>query len=321
MRKLLLLLVFMGAPAGADVADAIKEQVTPGYDLFAGTTADLAQAAVGSCDPAVLRPLWNAAFDAWLGVSHLRMGPIEHEGRGMAIAFWPDPKGLGWKQQRALMAGDPGLLQPEAFAQQSVAARGLFALERLLYPSEALASDPCPLIAATSADLARMAAEVRAEWGAYADLVHTAGTAGNSAFLTEAEAKQAFFTQLASALEFDADQRLGRPLGSFDKPRPERAEAILSGRSQRNLLLSLQALRRFADALSPNLPQSDAAFDRVIAQVEALQDPSFAGVADPSERLKLEIVQQNLSSLRQVVLAELGGQMGVDIGFNSADGD
>lgn len=321
MRKLLLLMAFMAGPVRADVADAIKDQLTPGYDHFAAASADLAQASAGSCDPAVLRPLWNAAFDAWLGVSHFRMGPVEEDGRGMAIAFWPDPKGLGWKQQRALMAGDPGLLGPEVFAHQSVAARGLFALERLLYPAEKLASDPCPLIAATSADLARMASEVQAEFSAYADLVLTAGAAGNSAFLTEAEAKQALFTQLASALEFDADQRLGRPMGSFDKPRPERAEAVLSARSQRNLLLSLQALRRFADALSTNLPLSDAAFDRVIGLVETLDDPAFAGAGDPSGRLKLEIVQQNLSSLRQVVLAELGGQMGVDIGFNSADGD
>ena len=327
MRKTLALLALLAAPLStgpvqADVAEALRDHILPGYAGFAGAAAELAQAAEGSCDPQVLRPAWNAAFDAWMGVSHLHLGPVEKDGRGLAIAFWPDPKGLGWKHQQALMAGDPAALEPGPFADQSVAARGLFGLERLLYPAGDLPADPCPLIRATAADLARMAAEVQQDWQAgFADVLLTAGAEGNTAYLTADEARQALFTQLATALEFDADQRLGRPLGSFDRPRPERAEAAASGRSLRNLVLSLRALRDFARTLSPELPQSMAAFDRAIALAEALEDPALAGVADPSGRLKVEIVQQSVRSLRQAVIAELGGRLGVSVGFNSADGD
>lgn len=327
MRKTLALLAFLAAPLStgpvqADVADALHDHILPGYAGFAEAAGELAQAAEASCDPQVLRPAWNAAFDAWMGVSHLHLGPVEEDGRGLAIAFWPDPKGLGWKHQQALMAGDPAALEPEAFADQSVAARGLFGLERLLYPAGDLPADPCPLIRATAADLARMAEEVQAGWqDGFAEVLLTAGEAGNATYLTTEEAKQALFTQLATALEFDADQRLGRPLGTFDKPRPERAEAAASGRSLRNLLLSLQALRGFAQTLSPDLPQSMAAFDRAITLAEALEDPVFAGVADPSGHLKVEILQQSVRALRQAVIAELGGQLGVSVGFNSADGD
>lgn len=322
MRKILCMMLFLAAPAQADVAGAVRDEILPGYAGFAAATAALAEEAAGSCDRAVLRPMWNAAFDAWLQVAHLRMGPVEEDGRGLAIAFWPDPKALGWKHQQALMAGDPAALAPAVFADQSVAARGLFGLERLLYPPGDLPGDPCPLIRATTADLARMAAEVQAGWDdGYAQTVLTAGAAGNAAFLTEAEAKQALFTQLATALEFDSDQRLGRPLGTFDKPRPERAEAIASGRSLRNLQLSLQALKEFALALSPDLPQSLAAFDKAIALAGRLDDPTFAGVAEPQGWLKVQILQQTLQALRQTVVTELGGQLGVDVGFNSADGD
>ena len=327
MRKTLVLLMLLATPlstepAQADVAGALRDHILPGYAGFADATAALAGAAEGSCDPAVLRPAWNDAFDAWMAVSHLHLGPVEEGGRGLAIAFWPDPKGLGWKHQQALMTGDPAVLEPESFADQSVAARGFFALERLLYPAADLPADPCPLIRATTADLARIAAEVQAGWqDGFADVLLTAGAEGNTTYLTGGEARQALFTQLATALEFDADQRLGRPLGTFDRPRPERAEAVASGRSLRNLVLSLQALRGFTLALSPDLPKSTAAFDRAIAQAEALDDPVFAGVADPSGHLKVEILQQSIRSLRQVVLAELGGQLGVTVGFNSADGD
>ena len=322
MRKTLALLAFLATPAQADVAGALNDHILPGYAGFAEAAGDLAQAAETSCDPQVLRPAWNAAFDAWMQVSHLHLGPVEEDGRGLAIAFWPDPKGLGWKHQQARMAGDPTALEPAAFADQSVAARGVFGLERLLYPAGGLPADPCPLVRATAADLARMAGEVQAGWqDGFAEVLLTAGEAGNTTYLTAEEAKQALFTQLATALEFDADQRLGRPLGTFDKPRPERAEAVASGRSLRNLLLSLQALRDFTQTLSPDLPQSLAAFDRAIARAEALEDPIFAGVADPSGHLKVEILQQSIRSLRQAVIAELGGQLGVSVGFNSADGD
>jgi predicted lipoprotein len=93
--------------------------------------------------------------------------------RGLAIHFWPDPKGLGWKAQRALLTGDPAALQPEAFAQQSIAARGLPALERLLYPAEALPADPCTLILATADDMARVATELDQGWGPFDGLLLT----------------------------------------------------------------------------------------------------------------------------------------------------
>ncbi len=116
-----------------------------------------------------------------MAVAHLRLGPVEEEGRVLAIAFWPDPKALGTKAQMALLTGDPAALTPEHFPEQSVAARGLTGLERLLYPADPLPADPCALIRATTADLARMAAGIEADWrGGYADVLLTAGEPGNT---------------------------------------------------------------------------------------------------------------------------------------------
>jgi predicted lipoprotein len=318
MWKWVAFAMVLAGPVRADVAEAVRDHVLPGYARFAEAAGALA--AVETCDPEALRPRYQAAFDAWMGVSHLHLGPVEEDGRGLAIAFWPDPKGLGWKHQQALLAG--GALDTAGFAEQSVAARGFFALERLLYPVGELQVDPCPLIRATTGDLARVAGEVRDGWSTgYGDLLLTAGAEGNGVFLTADEARQALFTQLVTGLEFDADARLGRPLGTFERPLPERAEAVASGRSLRNLVLSLEALKGLAVALSGDVPKSLAAFDAAIAAAEGLGDPVFAGVADPGGRLKVEILQQKVRALREVVIAELGGQLGVDVGFNSADGD
>ncbi len=322
MRTLLALLILAtpaASPVAADTADVVQDHIRPGYAAFDDAAARLA--AVDSCDPTLLRPAFQASYDAWLAVEHLHFGPAEAEGRSLAILFWPDPKGMGQKAQTALLTGDPNALTIEAMAQQSVAARGLSGLERLLYPAKDLPADPCPLIEATANDLARMAEVLASDWGPYGDSLLTAGQSGNTTFLTPHEATQALFTQLATGLEFVADRRIGRPLGTFDKPRPDLAEGYASGRSLANITVSLQALRGLAATLSPDSAKTLAAFDHAIGLARALNDPNLDGIADPQGWLKLEILQQAVHTTRDAAVAELGPALGVELGFNSQDGD
>jgi uncharacterized protein len=319
MWRMIILSLMSAVPAMADVASVVNDQIRPGYKRFASATAALA--AVESCAPADLQPAYQSAFDAWMAVAHLHLGPGEDKGRSLAIAFWPDPKGLGAKAQRGLMLGDATDLTPERFAEQSVAARGLMGLERLLYPADPWPADPCPLIHATADDLARMAADIDAGWKDYGDALIHAGQAGNTQYLSEDEAKQELLTQLVAGLEYLADERIGRPLGSFDKPYPTRAEARLAGRSLRNVQLSLAALRDLATGLVPGSPATGAAFDRAMKLAEDLNDPILAGVADPQTRLKVEILQQAIWAARDAAISELAPALGVELGFNAADGD
>ena len=309
----------LAAPATADTAAVVQDHIRPGYAAFA-KAAD-ALAAIDSCDTATLTPAFHATYDAWMGVADLHLGPSEEQGRSLAILFWPDPKGLGAKAQKALLAADPATLSPDAMALQSVAARGLSGLERLLYPAETPTSDACPLIHATADDLARMADALTQDWGPFGDLLLTAGKPGNPRFLSGDEGSQALFTQLATGLEFVADRRIGRPLGSFDKPRPDLAEGTASGRPLANITLSLQALRGLAEGLSPDSAKTLAAFDRALALALALDDPTLAGIADPQGWLKLEILQQAVHSTRDTAIAEIGPALGVTLGFNALDGD
>jgi uncharacterized protein len=318
MRALLLTLLLC-SPAAADTAAVVQDHIRPGHAAFAAAAGALA--ANDSCDVTTLTPGFHAAYDAWMGIAHLHLGPSEENGRSLAILFWPDPKGLGAKVQRALLTGDPALISPAALAQQSVAARGLAGLERLLYPAEPLPADPCPLIQATADDLARMADDLAQEWGPYGELLLSAGQPGNPRFLSAEEATQALFTQLAAGLEYIADRRLGRPLGTFDKPRPDLAEGRASARALQNVILSLKALRDLSSDLSPDSEKTLAAFDHAIALAEDLDDPAFARLADPQGWLKVEILQQSVRAARDTAIAEIGPALGVTLGFNSADGD
>ena len=313
------LALLLTTPALADTAKVVTDQARPGYAAFDDTAARLAD--IESCDPEALRPAFQATYDAWMAIEHLHLGPAEEDGRSLAILYWPDPKGTGAKAQAALLKADPGTLTTDGMAQQSVAARGLSGLERLLYPAEPLAADPCPLIQVTVDDLARQAEVLSSGWDTFGDELMTAGEPGNTRFLKPDEATQALFTQLATGLEFVADRRIGRPLGTFDKPRPDLAEGHASGRAMANITLSLQALRGLAASLSPESAKTLAAFDHAISLAQAMNDPTLDGIADPQVWLKLQILQQAVFSTRDSVIADLGPALGVGLGFNAQDGD
>lgn len=321
--KHLLALALVALPTGlsAGVSTVVSEHILPAHARFAVATQELVSA-TEACEPAEMRAGYQTAFDAWMGVSHIQFGPIEAEGLSLAIAFWPDPKNQTEKAlARLIAAEDPAVGDPAQFAEVSVAAQGFMALESLLYTEREDSAYICALIRAVAGQLARNAARIDALWrGAHAEALRRPGAEGT--YRSQAEAQRVLYTALSTGLEFLHDQRLGRPLGTFDRPRPKRAEARRSGRSLRNVTLSLRALRDLAVALAgPDLPKSQAAFADALARAEALEDPALQGVADPAQRFRVEVVQQGVAAIRRAVAEEIGAALGVRAGFNALDGD
>lgn len=331
----LMLAVPFASPLAADpLNDALQRAVNthtvPAVERFAGASLALSYTVADNCLPEAVKPAYNAAFDAWMGLQHLHMGPVEANGRILAIAFWPDKKGLIPRTLSGYIADeDPVIDDPEAFAQASIAVRGLFALEYMLYDDQfdgyEDGSYSCHLVQAIAHDLGRMGQAIEAEWTAddgFALTLLLAGEAPHPLYLSRMESVQALYTMLTSALEVTRDQRIGRPIGTFEKPRPARAEAYRSERSQRNVELILMATRDLARKLAPGeMPLSEAAFEKTIALVEELDDPAFAGVADPMGRLKVEIIGQNITTILGHLANEVGAPLGVSAGFNASDGD
>lgn len=327
-----LLLAAAAAAHAGERADAILDRhVLPGMQRLAEEGRALQAAAAEDCAATSedLRAAYQAMFDAWIGVSHLRFGPAETDGRGFALAFWPDSRGATPKTLASLIAAaDPVVETPEGFATVSVAGRGIYALELLLYdPAFAGMGAPayrCTLIRVVAADIAATAAALAGDWtGRYAALMRDPGASGP--YQNDAEVLQEFFKALLAGIEVNADLRLGRPMGGIDRPRPLRAEARRSGRSLRNLVLSLQALRALSELLAAGDPdlvaRMNAAFDHALDRASRLDDPVFSGVATPQGRLRVEVVQQAVQAIRAEANEYLGPSLGVAAGFNALDGD
>ena len=316
----------LAAPARADVAGALDGHILPGFARFAQTAEDLARSAQADCRPQAMAPGFHATADAWMAVADLRLGPSETG--ALSVAFWPDTRGSTPRSLSQLIADqDPIGTDPRAYADVSIAARGVLALDMLLFDPQfagyAPGSYACTLAATIAADLAMQARALSEGWsGPFAQTLLTAGEGGNTTFLTPHEALRALYTQVLTSLEFTADTRLGLPMGSFADPRPLRAEARRSGRSLRHVLLAAQSAHALASALADRpLPQGDAALARLVAAADAVADPGFQDLADPSARLKLEILQQDVRRLRAAIEAEVGTPLGILPGFNAQDGD
>lgn len=318
-------------PSGKIVESVVTDHILSGFSNLAEQTARLEATAQADCTPSsnALRASYGEAFDAWVSVSHLRFGPTEVDDRAFALAFWPDSRSATPRTLASLIAEqDAVAANAESYADVSIAARGFYAMEFLLFDAATIESaDPgylCTLVQTVAADIAASSAAIAQDWATeYADKLLTPTPEGT--YRSDAEVLQELFKTLTTGLEFTSDTRLGRPLGTYDNPRPTRAEAWRSARSARHVALSLDSLRDLALRLSADnsdlSTQLTREFDTAIAQVAGLDDPAFAGVAEPQSRLRIEVVQQSVDAIRATVRDELGPTLGVASGFNALDGD
>jgi predicted lipoprotein len=335
MRRFVLAVTIAVAPiaglAQPSITDIVDAHILPRFDALMQETEALRDAAMQNCDPNSnnLRDTYNIAFDAWISASHLRFGPTEVDDRAFALAFWPDSRGATPRALAGLIANeDPIAATPDAYSDVSIAARGFYALEFLLYDDVLMqtgsAEYHCTLVQTISADIAATSAAINDDWlTRYVDVIQSPDP--DAPYRSDEEVLQELLRALSAGLEFTEGSRLGRPLGTFDRPRPTRAEAQRSGRSALHVLRSLISLQDLAAHLAADdveLSQMlNTQFVTAIEKLTALNDPTFQGVATPQSRLKIEVLQQAVGTIRTTVQTELGPTLGVAAGFNSLDGD
>lgn len=334
MRHLLLSAVLvLPVPAMADPAsvlsNAVQGYIQPGFADLATSSAQMATTAEAHCaasDPE-LRTAFGAAWDDWIEMSHLRFGPTEVDNRAFALGFWPDSRGAIPKTLARLVAdGDPAVNDPAEFAQISVAARGFTAMEFLLFDPAFAEDSPylCDLRQAVAQDIAATTAAISDDWsGAYGAAFLSYGP--DSSMRDETESLRALYGAIVTGLEFTKDARLGRPMGTFDRPRPTRAEAWRSGRTVRHIRLSLEGTAALADVLAGEETEVAAGmaaeYDRARLAIDRLQDPVLADVTEPSGWLRAEVVSQTVAGASLGVQNGIGVYYDLSAGFNALDGD
>ncbi len=278
----------------------------------------------GSMD--TVKTAFRTTWLAWAPLDAYQFGPIETQGAALTVNFFPDKKGFVSRALRASSKlSEADQANPAVIAKRSAATQGLPAIERLIYDSDA----PCPLLVGITGNLAGLSSALYDGWfadGGWADLVRTAGP-DNPIYLTDAEFTKQIYTALGFSILRLKEHRLGRPLGTFERAFPKRAEAWRSGLTNEIINAQLAGMiaildRGFAGDLFPPTRTGIVQLIRdAQTRVTKIGAPIKDAVEDPTMRVRIEGVQSKLVYLQQQLDQDVAPELGVQTGFSAGDGD
>jgi len=334
LAALLIGLAATAAPARAIDHDALREDILSVLERqfggFRAATAALSAAAERYCGGDAPRAEYEAAFrDAWLAWAPLdsyQFGPIEQSGAALTVNFWPDKKNFVGRALRDLLS-QPEAAQrdPATVAAGSAAAQGLPAIEMLLFTE----APECPAVIGISGNLSALAAGLYDGWFGEAGWAGIARTAGpdNPVYLSPDEFTKTVYTALDFGLTRIADARLGRPLGTYERSFPTRAEAWRSGLTNQIVGAQLSGIAEmarhgFEGAVPPDeIDELLAVMDQTQARLDAIGVPLAEAVEDPMTRIRVEGLQTQVQHLKTKLAQDIGPILEVETGFSAADGD
>ncbi len=328
------------ASASADraelVAGIVAGHVVPRYEVLKTKTADLERVANAACTAGrsptedEVQSAYRHALNAWMGVQHLRLGPVAVDDRLYRFQYWPDKHGQGGRQMRRLLAG-PVEQIPDVrrIGETSVAVQGFPALERLLFSNTPETDDQrakiCKLATSITRNLVSMSANALGEWRQFKPD-------------DAQEAISQIVRGVVEQLQIIANLKLVRPMGkSAKKARPRRAESWRSEASLGNIRENFDALKELIDGagawkgLRPALatsPEQTGALDALSqnlsygSEVIGKHGLSLAkSVRQDDGRKFVTFLIAHTEGVRDLVVDNVAPALGVNLGFNEQDGD
>ncbi len=327
------------------VSNALTKNVLlPAYAAWEQSSQQLAGSAEAYCagtqDLEQARTSFLTAQTAWAALQPLQIGPLTEGNRSWQVQFWPDKKNLVARQVENLLKSKPQL-QPSDLEQASVVVQGLSAYEYVLFDqaidlAQAASKERyCPLLISIGQHQKQLAGAVFQEWQDADGISAQLESFPNSRYADAAEANADILRAQVLGLDM-LKKKLGVPLGIQSKniAQPYQAESWRSGASLINLSAGVASakhiwqgqpepgLRSLLSADQQKLiEQIDAAYATTQQQLAALQKPMHALLAGDSVRAQLTELYQSLDKLQRLHASELAKALGVQLGFNSHDGD
>lgn len=323
----------------------LSNYIEPATNRFLGATetlrTELHQACSGGASSTTPRmtKAFNDVVLAWSGLSFLRFGPLVQDNRYERIFFWPDPRGLVYKQTASLLKENTPRTAQDV-SSHSVAVQGLPALEYLLFAQGGLVqqqaiegSARCDLAGAIAANLQNQAQLLKRQWSSHGDFGKLFVEPGqtNPVYRTSIEVNNELIKAVSTGLQFVMQVQLAPALRSEQQAVDVRrlpfwrsgvSPSYVSGQFQgmKQLILAANYQQTtsehswIVDALASELERAAQVSKRLaIADQQRMQQgPLYQGLHLAS------LVATNAKSLLEQDLAPV---LGVSIGFNALDGD
>lgn len=333
--------------------DLVHVVILPTLSDVAARSADLDTSAEAlSADPtaeslAAAQATWRGARAPWRSSDAFAFGPVETEGLGAVIDWWPAKADT---IEEKIAAG--GAIDPAYVESLGTSAKGFMALEYLLFDSTngdaavlaQLTGDPAATrrayVAALAEDLAGKTGALHAAWaedqGNYAGELLLAGE-GSAAFGSQ----KAAVDELVNQMVFRADNvvnKIGKPAGKSNggTPVPDAEESPRSDSSLADMLASLAGIQSVYDGTyagndgmgvgdlvrARNAQVDDRvheAFADAKAKIEAIPPPFRTAVT--AHTAEVDAAWESARTLKRALATEVVSVLGSTLRFNDADGD
>ncbi|SEG84340.1 imelysin family protein [Marinobacterium lutimaris] len=327
--------------------ETIEQDILPAYARFAEQTEALQSTTAALCSAADAEHLQQAqdafiaAQNAWQGISAVQFGPVQFLMRNYSIQYWPDRKSIGRRQlQSTLQMPADTQFDQEFFHQASVSIKGFPALEQLLFSEDALdklnrEGVDCRLTAAIATNVNEMAQGIYSDWQSSSEEMLSQESSSDDDEESSSDVPELsvnLMKSLVEPIELIRDTKLLAVLGrGAEATYPHRAESWLSEQSLANIRTNLDAAHALYTGESAGLDQMlraqghgeiadqiEADFAQLNKELEPLGDSLVAALETHYDELKtltasLRKLDESLNSAMQV--------LGVQLGFNSRDGD
>lgn len=312
-----------------EIAERVLTVFDNQFGAFRDQSAKLVEASEAYCTGGAREPVLDALEQTWLAWAPLdayQFGPIEQQAAALTVNFFPDKKNFTGRALRQHLKrpeaeqGDPAIV-----ASSSAALQGLPAIERLLFED----LPTCPSLVGVTGNLARIAQDLHDGWfgpDGWADLVRTAG-ADNPVYLNKVEFTKQIYTALGFSIQRIREHRLGRPLGTYKRAFPKRAEAWRAGFSNQIMIAQLDGMIQvlnlgFAGSVfNPSRAWVVKVIKDTQARINGIGAPLSQAVLDPLMRVRVEGIQSKLDYLKVQMDEDVGPGLGVETGFSAGDGD
>lgn len=331
----------------ARIMNRVADQfIIPRYEVLVRETALLKERTASLCDApsdetlAITRAQFGNVVEAWGSIEMVRFGPILAENRLERFLFFPDRKSTGLRRVIKLLRNqNPKYLHLDGLLEASVAAQGLPAFEYALFGKgfETMVSGAgnfrCRYASTIAANLHNMATVFEEEWKSDLLFVRMWREPGphNAVFNNARDTITHLVTTLVHGVEEVRDVRLANFLKAEPgKDRPKSAPLWRSRNSFTLLRTDLESLAQLFEAIdfSPLAGDDQALLVHSIraqfaSSIKLLQIDETAEevLASATGRERLAKLRNALAVLMKSLERDLGGHLGINVGFFFADGD
>ena len=310
------------------LTEVANNQILTAYQNVVKQSSALGSLATQSCQTGsavsgeqltALRAQWLELAKAWAQAEVVGFGPAMNSMSNLYINYYPDERGLVHQGVIDLIAANP-TLTADQLASESAIVQGIPGLEEVLYANDSLTKEQCQYVVSASEALTARLSDVQKAWQESPEQLLGIGGDQNKTGLNR------WINSVLALVETTKSTSLDQPLGITGNKKGH-LPAAAAGQSRAIITAKVAALNKALTDPALVTILSDNGNDTLADEMSTLladastllaQLPEDLAQATPDQQKAL---YEKLTELTQVIKRQLMPTLGIQVGFNSTDGD